>query len=43
MKQKKQKRKYNKYQISVRIAVIAVLLFFITLSFGLELLFSRMG
>ena len=39
----KQKREYNSYQIGVRVAVIAVLLFFIVLSFGLELLFAEMG
>lgn len=37
---KKSLRKRNRYQIRIRIAVIAVLVFFIALSFGLELLFN---
>ena len=37
---KKNLRKRNRYQIWIRIAVIAVLLFFIAISFGFELLFN---
>ena len=37
---KKSLCKRNRYQIRIRIAVIAVLVFFIALSFGLELLFN---
>ena len=35
------KRRLNRYQLTMRIAVIFALLFFILLSFSLELLFSK--
>lgn len=34
------KNHHNRYQIGIRIAVIAALLFFIAFSFGLELYFN---
>ena len=36
----KNKRKYNRYQIGIRVAVISGLLALIVLSFALELLFA---
>ena len=39
-KNKKAKTKFNKYQIAMRVIVIAALVFFTTISFALELLWN---
>ena len=36
----KQKRKYTRYQLGMRIAVISAMLFLIIFSFALELVFA---
>lgn len=37
---RKMRKKHNRYQIGMRIIVVLLLLFFISLSFGLEMVFT---